>query len=376
MQAKSVTLKNVSKCFGDVEAIQPLQLDIQQGEFLTLLGPSGCGKTTLLRMVAGLESVSSGSILVDSVDVTTRPPNQRDTSIMFQDYALFPHKSVADNISYGLKMAGIDKGTQKRQIGEWLERIQLEGYGPRFPHQLSGGQRQRVALARALIIEPSVLLLDEPLGALDANLRHQLQDELKRIHREVGITFIAVTHDQEEALTMSDRIAIMRNGCVEQLGNPLSIYETPKTEFVARFVGRCNIFNGHVIDTSSEATWVMTEELGIVQALDDKRAMPGDQVRLALRPESIQISAPGTAFETIAATPPSSIYSDTYTQSVKTAQLMDVAFSGSDYRLALQTLNGKSVEVVVPRHSYLPVIGDNVALQVKSATATLLQKPQ
>lgn len=368
MQAKSVTLHNVSKRFGTDEAIKPLQLEIQSSEFLTLLGPSGCGKTTLLRMIAGLESVTSGRILVDSVDVTTLAPNQRDTSIMFQDYALFPHKSVADNIAYGLKMAGVDEITRKQRVGEWLERIQLEGYGPRFPHQLSGGQRQRVALARALIIEPGVLLLDEPLGALDANLRHQLQDELKRIHRDVGITFISVTHDQEEALTMSERIAIMREGRVEQLGSPLSIYESPKTEFVARFVGRCNIVDGRVIETSSEATWIVTEELGTVQVRHDNRVNEGDTVRLAARPESIRLLPSVSALPSAAAAPSDAIS----TLHHGMGYVDDLTFSGAQYRLRLRTPNDNTIEVIASRHNDLPVIGNCVALQVEPATATVI----
>lgn len=249
MHAKDVELREACKRFGSVTAVRPLSLRVEPGEFLTLLGPSGCGKTTLLRLIAGLEGVTSGAILVGGVDVTELPPHRRDTSIMFQDYALFPHKTLAENIGYGLKMRAVPRAERDMAAREWLERIGLAEMGERMPHQLSGGQRQRVALARSLIISPGVLLLDEPLGALDANLRKQLQGELKRLHREVGLTFIYVTHDQEEAITMSDRIAVMNDGAIEQLGPPHSIYDHPETEFVARFIGHCNVV--HAVDRKS-----------------------------------------------------------------------------------------------------------------------------
>ena len=237
--AKDVELEGVSKSFGTIQAVRPLSLQIRAGEFLTLLGPSGCGKSTMLRLIAGLEQASDGTIRVGGEDVTDHPPNRRDTSIMFQDYALFPHKTLLENVGYGLKMRGIARTVRESRARSWLETIGLAGYEQRLPHQLSGGQRQRVALARSLIVEPGVLLLDEPLGALDANLRHQMQHELRRMHRDVGLTFIYVTHDQQEALAMSDRVAVMRDGRIEQLGDPVNIYDRPETEFVARFIGCC-----------------------------------------------------------------------------------------------------------------------------------------
>ena len=227
MHAKSVELRNVSKRFGGATAVRTLDLRVEPGEFLTLLGPSGCGKTTLLRMIAGLEAVTDGTIFVGEADVTELPPHRRDTSIMFQDYALFPHKTVAENVSYGLKMQGVARAKREAAARDWLARVGLPEMGARLPHQLSGGQRQRVALARSLIINPGVLLLDEPLGALDANLRKQMQGELRRLHQEVGLTFVYVTHDQEEALAMSDRIAVMRNGTIEQLSPPQDGLRSP-----------------------------------------------------------------------------------------------------------------------------------------------------
>lgn len=235
-----VSIRALKRSFGEVRAVDGVDLDIHEGEFLTLLGPSGSGKTTVLRMIAGFEKSDSGTITLASKDVSQLPPYERDVNTVFQDYALFPHMSVLENIEYGLRVKGVSKGERKSQALVALKQIQLEGYENRKPAQLSGGQRQRVALARALVNKPSVLLLDEPLGALDLKLREQMQIELKALQREVGITFIFVTHDQEEALTMSDRIAVFNHGKIEQLGTPREIYENPKSEFVSEFVGQTN----------------------------------------------------------------------------------------------------------------------------------------
>ena len=293
MRAKSVQLRGVGKQFGEVQAVKPLDLTVAPGEFLTLLGPSGCGKTTLLRMIAGLERVSQGRISVGETDVTALPPNRRDISIMFQDYALFPHKNVNDNIGYGLKMRGMGRTERDRACADWLSRIGLAEYGERFPGQLSGGQRQRVALARALILEPGVLLLDEPLGALDANLRRQLQGELKRMHKDVGLTFVAVTHDQEEALTMSDRIAVMRDGRIDQTGTPREVYDRPATEFVARFIGRCNVVEGRAGTFNGRTLEVETSPLGRIRAYAAEAPAVGSRVSVAERPEAIMLAAEG-----------------------------------------------------------------------------------
>lgn len=235
-----VSIRALKRSFGEVRAVDGVDLDIHEGEFLTLLGPSGSGKTTVLRMIAGFEKPDSGTITLAGKDVSQLPPYERDVNTVFQDYALFPHMSVLENIEYGLRVKGVSKEERKSQALVALKQIQLEGYENRKPAQLSGGQRQRVALARALVNKPSVLLLDEPLGALDLKLREQMQIELKALQREVGITFIFVTHDQEEALTMSDRIAVFNHGKIEQLGTPREIYENPKSEFVSEFVGQTN----------------------------------------------------------------------------------------------------------------------------------------
>src|SRR5205814_5074247 len=241
--AKKAALKvlGVRKSYGQVVAVAGVDLVVDEGEFFTLLGPSGSGKTTLLRLIAGFERPDAGRIELGGRDVTSVPPHLRDTNTVFQDYALFPHMSVADNIGYGRRVKGVTKPARERRVQRALQMVRLEGLGLRRPNQLSGGQRQRVALARAVVNEPEVLLLDEPLGALDLKLRQEMQIELKQIQQEVGITFIYVTHDQEEALTMSDRVAVMTNGQIEQIGSPVDVYERPATEFVAGFIGISNV---------------------------------------------------------------------------------------------------------------------------------------
>jgi putative spermidine/putrescine transport system ATP-binding protein len=237
----AVRLDGVRKTYGDVVAVEHVDLEIRSDEFFTMLGPSGSGKTTCLRMIAGFERPDGGSVLLNERDVTGVPPYERDVNTVFQDYALFPHMSVHENVEYGLKIRKVAKDERRRRTGEALELVRLDDYGERRPGQLSGGQRQRVALARALVNRPSVLLLDEPLGALDLKLRQQMQHELRTIQTDVGITFVYVTHDQEEALTMSDRLAVFNDGRIEQVGAPADVYERPANEFVAGFVGVSNV---------------------------------------------------------------------------------------------------------------------------------------
>ncbi|WP_272047675.1 ABC transporter ATP-binding protein [Paenibacillus thiaminolyticus] len=238
-----IQLVNVEKHFAGQPVVHPLSLTIDEGEFLTLLGPSGCGKTTILRMIAGFELPTAGEIRLDGVNVTQLPPNKRDLNLVFQHYALFPHMTVEQNIQFGLKMKKIPQAEQRERIAEAIRLTQLTPLAARYPHQLSGGQQQRVAIARAIANKPKVLLLDEPLGALDLQLRKNLQGELKQLQRNLGITFVYVTHDQEEAMMMSDRIVIMNNGRVEQVGSPKEIYERPETLFAATFVGENNVFH-------------------------------------------------------------------------------------------------------------------------------------
>ena len=244
MGAGFVSLRGVNKFFDDVHAVAHLDLDVHAGEFFSMLGPSGSGKTTVLRLIAGFESASSGTISIESQDVTELAPFDRPVNTVFQDYALFPHMSIQDNVEYGLRTRKVTKPVRAKQALEAIDSVKLSHLAQRLPHQLSGGQRQRIALARALVLRPKVLLLDEPLGALDKQLREEMQVELKRIQREAGITFIFVTHDQEEAMRMSDRIAVFNEGSIEQIGTPQEVYERPQTKFVASFLGVSNIFSG------------------------------------------------------------------------------------------------------------------------------------
>jgi putative spermidine/putrescine transport system ATP-binding protein len=242
----AVSLRGLVKRFDDVTAVAGVDLDIAAGEFFSMLGPSGSGKTTVLRMIGGFEKPTAGTVLLGGTDVTTRAPFERNLTTVFQDYALFPHMTVLDNVAYGLRVRGIGGVERRERAAAALRRVALHGLERRRPVQLSGGQRQRVALARALVVDPAVLLLDEPLGALDLKLREQMQVELKAIQRDVGITFVFVTHDQEEALTMSDRVAVFHEGRIQQVGTPQEIYEAPRSEFVARFVGTSNVLEGTV----------------------------------------------------------------------------------------------------------------------------------
>ena len=239
----AIELIGVSKAFGTVQAVAALDLVINDGEFFSMLGPSGSGKTTVLRIIAGFEPATAGVVKLDGEDVTSKAPFDRDVNTVFQDYALFPHMSVLENVAYGLRVRGVSKKQREREALEALEMVQLLDFENRRPSELSGGQRQRVALARAVVVKPKVLLLDEPLGALDLKLREQMQIELKQLQRKLGITFIFVTHDQEEALTLSDRVAVFNKGRIEQIGSPRELYDNPASEFVAKFVGTSNIFS-------------------------------------------------------------------------------------------------------------------------------------
>ena len=281
----AIRLRGLSRSFGDVVAVNGVDLDVLDGEFLTLLGPSGSGKTTVLRMIAGFERPDAGTIELAGVDVTAVPPYNRDVNTVFQDYALFPHMNVQKNVEYGLKVKKVPGAERTRRAAEALESVRLGGYGDRAPSQLSGGQRQRVALARALVNRPKVLLLDEPLGALDLKLREQMQVELKEIQREVGITFVFVTHDQDEALTMSDRIAVFNEGNIAQLGSPAEVYEHPATTFVAGFVGTSNLLAGAAAEAvlGRGGTWSVRPEKIRVLAVADPVAAGEHAVRGTVR---------------------------------------------------------------------------------------------
>ena len=288
MSLIDVELKNVTKRFGDVVAVNNVSFTIEKGEFFSLLGPSGCGKTTILRMISGFEQPTEGDLLIGGDIVNLVPPFRRPTNLVFQHLSLFPHMTVSKNIGFGLEMKGVSKGQIKNEVEKMLELIQLGGYGRRRISQLSGGQQQRVAIARALINNPTVLLLDEPLGALDLKLRNQMQLELKRIQREVGTTFIYVTHDQGEALTMSDRIAVMNNGVVEQIGKSDDIYENPKTVFVANFIGETNLIEGEVTETNG-TTGVLSFNDLTMQIRFKESVSRGQKAFVSVRPEKIMI---------------------------------------------------------------------------------------
>lgn len=291
-------LQQIRKSFDHTEVLKGVDLEVAQGEFITLLGASGCGKTTTLRIIAGLELPDSGSVILEGRDITDWEPNKRDVNTVFQNYALFPHMNVADNVGYGLKIRKVPKAEIAERVKQALRLVQLEEYGKRMPDQLSGGQRQRIAIARAVINEPKVLLLDEPLGALDLKLRRQMQLELKRLQKKLHITFIYVTHDQEEALTMSDRIAIMHDGVMDQIGSPTDIYERPATKFVATFIGETNVFDGTIKSIVNGKAVIGIENgdvttSGSVTETEEKNTgfSVGEFVTVSVRPEKLHFSA-------------------------------------------------------------------------------------
>ncbi len=287
-------LKGIQKRFGDTQVLSGVDLDIEEGEFITLLGSSGCGKTTTLRIIAGLETPDSGQVILDGADITDLEPNRRPVNTVFQNYALFPYMTVADNIGYGLKIRKVPKGDIAARVEEMLHLVQLEGYGGRMPGQLSGGQRQRVAIARAVVNEPKVLLLDEPLGALDLKLRRQMQLELKRLQKKLGTTFIYITHDQEEAINMSDRIAVMHRGILEQAGPPNEVYYRPRTSYVANFVGSANILRegGATYAIRTENVLMDGEPECVREAEVLEKSFAGGQLRILFQlPGGQQITA-------------------------------------------------------------------------------------
>jgi spermidine/putrescine transport system ATP-binding protein len=283
-------LRGVSKIFGEVQAVDALSLQVCKGEFLSLLGPSGCGKTTTLRIIAGFESPSAGEVYIEGKLLGGTPPYKRNVNTVFQHYVLFPHMTVYQNIAFGLRMKRLPKEDIRARVTNMLKIVELSGYEVRYPHQLSGGEQQRVGLARALVNEPAVLLLDEPLGALDLKVRRRMQLELKRIHREVGITFLYVTHDQEEALVMSDRIAVMNRGRIEQLDSVENIYLRPRSKYVSDFIGEVNLFTGTLVEGATGGMTTLTSE-GDSLTVDTSNHLPlGTAVEVAIRPEKIRLT--------------------------------------------------------------------------------------
>lgn len=288
MSEQLLELQNIKKSFGDTDVLNGITLSIEKGEFITFLGASGCGKTTTLRIIAGLEQPETGKVLLEGKDVTELPPHERDVNTVFQNYALFPHMNVEANVGYGLKIKKVPKAEIRKKVYHMLELVQLQGYEKRMPSELSGGQKQRVAIARALVNSPKLLLLDEPLGALDLKLRRAMQTELKRLQKKLGITFLYITHDQEEAINMSDRIVVMKDGRFEQIGTPDEIYNNPRTSYVADFVGNANILSGTVEEVGEQEIKVSIEG-HFMRAKAVSGVKMGDRLSLAVRRENLKV---------------------------------------------------------------------------------------
>lgn len=353
----SLELKNIKKSFtGEESVLQGISLSIAGGEFITFLGSSGCGKTTTLRIIAGLESPDEGQVFLDGKDVTNLEPNDRDVNTVFQNYALFPHMTVEENVGYGLKLKKVAKGEIKKKVSHMLELVQLSGYEKRKPSELSGGQRQRVAIARALVNNPKVLLLDEPLGALDLQLRRAMQHELKRLQKKLGITFVYITHDQEEAINMSDRIAVMNAGRFEQIGTPDEIYNHPKTSYVATFVGNANILKGKVeSQTGNQALLSLGGGKVLVNAEGEKLSK-GEEVTIAVRSENVLLDEEcGCGME---------------------AQVEEKTFAGGQLRMVLSLPGGE--KVVASRYGIDAnvKVGQKVCWRFESADAVLVDREE
>jgi spermidine/putrescine transport system ATP-binding protein len=363
-QRLAVDLQNVTKQFGSIKAVNDLSLGIRDGEFFSLLGPSGCGKTTTLRMIAGFEQPSEGEIYIHGQPVAGIPPYKRPVNTVFQSYALFPHMSVAENVAFGLEMKKVAKAEIAERVVEALQLVQLPQMSDRRPRQLSGGQQQRVALARALVNKPEVLLLDEPLGALDLKLRKAMQLELKQIQSEVGITFIYVTHDQEEALTMSDRIAVMSDGLVQQVGSPRDIYEHPANRFVADFIGETNFIDGTVVGID-ELTTLAVGNARVQGTADGRSLRQGQKATLAVRPEKISLYAPNEA--------PSG---NGKSQVSLIGKVQEAIYIGTDTRYHIHLADEASIFVRVQnlgaRYDRTFQVGDRVAVQWNAENAQVL----
>ena len=354
--APEIRLIGLSKHFREVRAVDDVSLDIRSGEFFSMLGPSGCGKTTTLRMIGGFEQPSLGRVELRGRDVTGDPPDKRPVNMVFQNDALFPHLDVGDNIAFGLRRRKVEGSDIRRRVGEALDLVHLAGYEKRRPNQLSGGQQQRVALARALVNRPNVLLLDEPLGALDLKLRKQLQVELKRVQTEVGITFVYVTHDQEEALTMSDRIAVMNRGRVEQLGTPEELYERPTTRFVADFIGTTNLLTGTVESVESEHAVVRlaSQESCVIGSAD---LVVGQSIELSIRPESVQLRpSNGTS----------------YVPNPIAATVEQVAYLGGSVQYHVRSSGGLAITALAPKSGNRFAVGSAVDVTWVPAEALVL----
>jgi len=347
-------LTGIRKQFGETVAVQDFNLQAERGEFVSFLGPSGCGKTTTLRMIAGFEAPTQGTITLDGADITNRPPNRRNIGMVFQSYALFPNMNVADNVGFGLKMRGRPRDQIKSRVAELLELIHLPDRGSRYPYQLSGGQQQRIALARALAFEPTVLLLDEPLSALDAKIRVTLRHEIRAIQRQLGITTVYVTHDQEEALSLSDRVVVMSDGRIEQIGTPFEVYNFPTTAFVASFVGTLNVLPTQVIDPGTGSLSVAGQPFRISQPIS---ARVGSTIALALRPEMVSLGEGRNG------------------SNVLRGKVADVSFLGSIVRIRIEVAD--DVNVTLDEFNeptlVLPKLGDSTAVSFPAEGPLVLE---
>jgi spermidine/putrescine transport system ATP-binding protein len=358
MSTGDVALVALTKKYGDVVAVDGIDLDIAGGEFFSLLGPSGCGKTTTLRMIAGFERPSSGRVVLNGADVAETPPHRRNVNTVFQHYALFPHLSVHDNVAFGLRFQDVSSQETRRKVGEALALVRMEGFEKRKPTQLSGGQQQRVALARALVLSPQVLLLDEPLGALDAKLRKALQIELKSLQQAVGITFVYVTHDQEEALTMSDRLAVMSEGRVDQLGTPQEVYEQPASAYVADFLGVSNLMDATVVgaDSPGSARVKLADGIELVCRADNGE-IAGD-AKVVIRPERVELQPAGeTGANCIPAT------------------IARIVYMGPVIQVVLELPTGQQILASVPNHGGELTIGGGDAVTAHLPTAAVRVLP-
>ena len=348
-----VRIADVDKSFDGERVVKKLNLDVERGEFLTMLGPSGCGKTTTLRMIAGFEVPTSGQIFLEGEDVDDKKPNERNVNTVFQNYALFPHMNVFDNIAFGLVEKKVKKDEIRRRVEEMIRLVQLDGMEKRMPSQMSGGQKQRVAIARALVNRPKVLLLDEPLGALDLRLRKDMQGELKALQRQLGITFIYVTHDQEEALTMSDRIAVMNRGRLEQVGTPEEVYNHPETKFVADFIGESNIIEGYVEDMTEDSIEVTMESGKAV--IPETGYRMEEMVYLCIRPENLKISTePKEGFRF-------------------RGQVREHIFIGSTNKTMIEMPNGQMLKSVTPAEDELVPVGTTVNVYWNPGKAVVMR---
>jgi len=362
-----VRLVELTKRFREIVAVDGISLDIRAGEFFSLLGPSGCGKTTTLRMIGGFELPTSGRVELRGRDVTTDPPERRPVNMVFQSYALFPHLSVFDNVAFGLRRRKVPDREARRRAGAALELVHLTGYDRRGPGELSGGQAQRVALARALVCEPTVLLLDEPLGALDLKLRRQLQVELKRVQVEVGITFVYVTHDQEEALALSDRIAVMNQGRIEQLGTPEELYDRPRTRFVADFIGTTNLLTG-TVDAMANGDRLIRLDVGGACVVPADDLVSGRAVEISVRPEAVTLRPLPDAGPTEA---PAAATGWSWPRG--TVEL--AAYLGTSISYQVRTESGQRVVAVIPRMEGRIATGTHVEVRWRSHDALVLGGP-